>query len=627
MPVTFPNATAALHRAVAYDLTQPWTHAFWVQTNGNPAGASKYFSYSLYGDNSYGSGAPPDYLFIGSEDTSTASFVENYNGSAEQFSPDTLPIGVFWTYLAVTSDGTTLTLFVNSVAAVTCPLVITLGGSDLGEYLGNDLSTDFGSVGGLSMCYERVWQRALSATELAIEQVSPLAVTQTNLLADCPLLAPNAVDDETNQANGWALRGSPTAYSGTPPVAPVPIGYPRGSLVVGSGLQQVSIRETAIGAVLGPFVFGGTTTGSGRALDATDAGIVIVGGPTIDFYAADGSFLASSPNLGLTSNVSVRVAGSHLYASQSTISPNNGVFQQFSAAGALLTSWTVTDAYGTGAFAVSPDESTAYYVTGAPGPTSVSIARYDLVHSSPLTPLDTRDAGGSNIFLEISSLLTCPDGSVLACWLTISNTGAGTTTVRHYASDGTLLGTWAQPSQMTPRAPALARSLTPTTSVWLQLILGAGGSSTFSELALTDGSVLRSVTVPTEVSTGAFSLWRGIGPPQPPAPDTAVTGYPIRCLRRSPHLTSEQVRVIYDSFQLDVQPGTNAVLTLRYSDDGGFTWSNDVLLTTGGPGNYSNRAIAYQLGQARDRVFEVSTTDPGPVVWIAAYLKSRTGTS
>jgi hypothetical protein len=60
---------------------------------------------------------------------------------------------------------------------------------------------------------------------------------------------------------------------------------------------------------------------------------------------------------------------------------------------------------------------------------------------------------------------------------------------------------------------------------------------------------------------------------------------------------------------------------LRWSNDGGSTWSNEHWTSVGQLGKYKNRAIWRRLGTARDRIFEVSVTDPVNFVIISANLK------
>jgi hypothetical protein len=64
---------------------------------------------------------------------------------------------------------------------------------------------------------------------------------------------------------------------------------------------------------------------------------------------------------------------------------------------------------------------------------------------------------------------------------------------------------------------------------------------------------------------------------------------------------------------------------LRWSNDGGSTWSREYWATIGQLGKYKNRAIWRRLGMARDRVFEVSVTDPINAVIVSANLKASAG--
>ena len=142
-------------------------------------------------------------------------------------------------------------------------------------------------------------------------------------------------------------------------------------------------------------------------------------------------------------------------------------------------------------------------------------------------------------------------------------------------------------------------------------------------------------------------------------------GEPIRRLRRAPHLTTDLQRQYFDEFQIQFQPGVGlagnnpadpleALLTesgdelltesgddllvsvattqgvdpqamLRWSNDGGSTWSNEHWTSIGKIGRYQNRAIWRRLGMARDRIFEVSISDPVKAVIVSANLKASVG--
>ena len=150
-------------------------------------------------------------------------------------------------------------------------------------------------------------------------------------------------------------------------------------------------------------------------------------------------------------------------------------------------------------------------------------------------------------------------------------------------------------------------------------------------------------------------------------------GQNVRRLRRAPHLVTDFQRQYFDELQIQFQPGvgttglsrsmtqqrnnpdpyyiypdatltigpfetftignasggvvisqttTNPQAMLRWSNDGGSTWSKEYWVPIGGLGKYKNRAIWRRLGMARDRVFEVSITDPVNAVIVSANLKA-----
>jgi hypothetical protein len=72
-----------------------------------------------------------------------------------------------------------------------------------------------------------------------------------------------------------------------------------------------------------------------------------------------------------------------------------------------------------------------------------------------------------------------------------------------------------------------------------------------------------------------------------------------------------------------VVQGADPQVMLRWSDDGGHTWSNEHWVSIGRIGRYGQRAIWRRLGMTmrlRDRVYEVSGTDPVKLVIIGAEL-------
>ena len=108
-------------------------------------------------------------------------------------------------------------------------------------------------------------------------------------------------------------------------------------------------------------------------------------------------------------------------------------------------------------------------------------------------------------------------------------------------------------------------------------------------------------------------------------------GEEIRRIRRAPHLISDYQRQYFSELQIHFQPGvglpdgSSPQAMLRWSDDGGSTWSNEHWASIGVQGAYKNRAIWRRLGQSRDRIFEVVVTDPINAVITAANLKATAG--
>ena len=114
----------------------------------------------------------------------------------------------------------------------------------------------------------------------------------------------------------------------------------------------------------------------------------------------------------------------------------------------------------------------------------------------------------------------------------------------------------------------------------------------------------------------------------------ADNGNPQKWLRSWRALSSDQntlKRTAQHSLQLDCETGvglatgqgSNPQAMLRWSDDGGHTWSNEHWTSMGAIGSFGTRAIWRRLGMTekiRDRVYEVSGTDPVKVAIVGAEL-------
>jgi hypothetical protein len=67
-------------------------------------------------------------------------------------------------------------------------------------------------------------------------------------------------------------------------------------------------------------------------------------------------------------------------------------------------------------------------------------------------------------------------------------------------------------------------------------------------------------------------------------------------------------------------PGYDPQAMLRWSDDSGHTWSSEHWASMGKIGEYGYRTFWRRLGSSRDRVYEVSGTDPVKIAIMGAEL-------
>lgn len=113
--------------------------------------------------------------------------------------------------------------------------------------------------------------------------------------------------------------------------------------------------------------------------------------------------------------------------------------------------------------------------------------------------------------------------------------------------------------------------------------------------------------------------------------DNGVSQKWLRSWRALPTGQNNLKRTAHHSLQLDCETGVgintgqgdDPQVMLRWSDDGGHTWSNEHWVKLGKIGQYGRRAIWRRLGMTmklRDRVYEISGTDPVKIVIMGAEL-------
>jgi hypothetical protein len=106
----------------------------------------------------------------------------------------------------------------------------------------------------------------------------------------------------------------------------------------------------------------------------------------------------------------------------------------------------------------------------------------------------------------------------------------------------------------------------------------------------------------------------------------------LRSWRALPPGQNTLKRTTHHSLQLDCESGvgldgtvqgSDPQVMLRWSDDGGHTWSNEHWSSMGGIGEYNRRVFWRRLGMTlklRDRVYEISGTDPVKIAIMGAEL-------
>jgi len=110
---------------------------------------------------------------------------------------------------------------------------------------------------------------------------------------------------------------------------------------------------------------------------------------------------------------------------------------------------------------------------------------------------------------------------------------------------------------------------------------------------------------------------------------------PIRRLRRTPHISQENKRLYHHQLILDMEvgvglqtgQGSDPKVMMRFSDDGGFNWSNTHTRSIGKVGERKKRVQFNRLGSSRDRVYEFVITDPVKVSLIDGYVEVSQGLS
>jgi hypothetical protein len=128
---------------------------------------------------------------------------------------------------------------------------------------------------------------------------------------------------------------------------------------------------------------------------------------------------------------------------------------------------------------------------------------------------------------------------------------------------------------------------------------------------------------------------RGISPPPPPPPPGAPPPRLIRRVRRFPLPFSRNLRMFFHRIEFLVEAGvgltsgqgSDPVLMVTFSGDGGKTWGDQITVPIGKIGEYFTQASINQLGALRNGVCEVVFTDPCFLALLDCFVDVEEGTN
>jgi len=107
-------------------------------------------------------------------------------------------------------------------------------------------------------------------------------------------------------------------------------------------------------------------------------------------------------------------------------------------------------------------------------------------------------------------------------------------------------------------------------------------------------------------------------------------GEAIKRIRRTQIINRERVNVMHHKIEIEFEAGVGLDVaegedgedpqaSLRWSDDGGNTWSDARTVDIGEYQKWGTRAIWRTLGKSRNRIYELTIEEPVKCVIIGAY--------
>lgn len=112
-------------------------------------------------------------------------------------------------------------------------------------------------------------------------------------------------------------------------------------------------------------------------------------------------------------------------------------------------------------------------------------------------------------------------------------------------------------------------------------------------------------------------------------------GNPVTRIAQGATIWEEGLRITHDMVRLDIDTGvglqvgqgSDPQVVMQYSDDGGYTYSNERWRSFGKAGQRKKQVLWRRNGTSRERIYKFTITDPVPVRINGAYANIRMGVS
>lgn len=89
------------------------------------------------------------------------------------------------------------------------------------------------------------------------------------------------------------------------------------------------------------------------------------------------------------------------------------------------------------------------------------------------------------------------------------------------------------------------------------------------------------------------------------------------------YIAHDSVWLIFDGRGDLSAQGTDPIVRLRYSDDGGNTWGDWLTARIGKMGEYDQIAVFNRLGASRSRIYDILVTEPRPIALVQGFLQAE----